>query len=165
MQLFSFKKNVTPSSPNTLYAPVDGECFPITQMADPIFADKILGDGIYILPTNYKVYSPIDGTIVSIADSLHAYGILSPDGIEVLIHIGIDTVALAGRGFKSKIAVNQPVSKGELICVADMDLISEAGYSTQTAVVVANSAEYLVEEPSYGICTAKETPIFKYCKK
>ena len=81
-------------------APMSGRCVPITEVADPTFSDKILGDGVAIIPTDGKIVSPVDGTLQTVAETNHAFGFLSDDGFDILVHLGLETVALKGEGFK-----------------------------------------------------------------
>ena len=93
-------------------APLTGKVIPVTEVPDPVFAEKVLGDGIAVDPTEGTVYSPVDGTIFQIAHTFHAMGIESDDGLEILVHLGIDTVKLEGKGFQSFVEVGQKVKKG-----------------------------------------------------
>ena len=93
----------------------------IENVPDSVFADKLLGDGIAINPSNGEIISPIDGQVVMIQDSLHAIGIQSEDGIEILIHVGLDTVELKGEGFVKKVNINDRVNKGQPIVYFDKD--------------------------------------------
>ena len=110
----------------------------IENVPDSVFADKLLGDGIAINPSNGEIISPIDGQVV-IQDSLHAIGIQSEDGIEILIHVGLDTVELKGEGFVKKVNINDRVNKGQPIICFDKEMIEEKGYNTITMMVVVNN--------------------------
>lgn len=109
----------------------------IENVHDSVFADKLLGDGIAINPSNGEIISPIDGQVV-IQDSLHAIGIQSEDGIEILIHVGLDTVELKGEGFVKKVNINDRVNKGQPIVYFDKEMIEEKGYNTITMMIVVN---------------------------
>lgn len=109
----------------------------IENVPDSVFADKLLGDGIAINPSNGEIISPIDGQVV-IQDSLHAIGIQSEDGIEILIHVGLDTVELKGEGFVKKVNINDRVNKGQPIVYFDKEMIEEKGYNTITMMIVVN---------------------------
>ena len=102
-----------------------GDIVPIENVPDSVFADKLLGDGIAINPSNGEIISPIDGRVVMIQDSLHAIGIQSEDGIEILIHVGLDTVELKGEGFVKKVNINDRVNKGQPIVCFDKEMIEE----------------------------------------
>lgn len=110
----------------------------IENVPDSVFADKLLGDGIAINPSNGEIISPIDGQVVMIQDSLHAIGIQSEDGIEILIHVGLDTVELKGEGFVKKVNINDRVNKGQPIVYFDKEMIEEKGYNTITMMIVVN---------------------------
>lgn len=111
-----------------------GDIVPIENVPDSVFADKLLA----INPSNGEIISPIDGQIVMIQDSLHAIGIQSEDGIEILIHVGLDTVELKGEGFVKKVNINDRVNKGQPIVCFDKEMIEEKGYNTITMMIVVN---------------------------
>ena len=115
-----------------------GDIVPIENVPDSVFADKLLGDGIAINPSNGEIISPIDGQVVMIQDSLHAIGIQSDDGIEILIHVGLDTVELKGEGFVKKVNINDRVNQGQPIVYFDKEMIEEKGYNTITMMIVIN---------------------------
>lgn len=139
MGLFDFMKG---KKGIVISAPVKGECIPISEVADPTFADEILGKGIAIKPTDGKVYAPADGTITTLFPTGHAIGLQTTDGVEVLIHVGLDTVQLKGQYFDTKVEVNQEVKKGDLLLVADVEEIRKAGYDTVTPMLICNSDAY-----------------------
>lgn len=147
-----------------MVSPQSGECVALDAVPDPVFAEKILGDGVAIIPESDEVKSPVDGTVVQIAETLHAYSILSSDGLEVLVHIGLDTVELAGEGFSPKVKVGDEVSAGDILCTADIKLIEKKGYKTHTPVVVANYSELKSFETLKGKVVGGETPICEYLK-
>lgn len=115
-----------------------------------------MGNGIAIEPTDNKVYAPFDGEIEFIAESKHAIGLKSEDGVELLIHVGMDTVQMDGKGFDVKVKANEKVKAGELLLEFDKEAIQKAGYSLITPVVITNSFEFeqkqlcLDQEISYG---------------
>ena len=120
-------------------APMAGKLVPLDQVPDPVFADKIMGDGFAIDPASGDVISPVDGTITSfMADTRHAVGITADDGIEVLIHIGIDTVTLGGSGFTSLVAQEDRVKAGQLLLQVDLAQIKGKVPSLITPVVFTN---------------------------
>lgn len=118
-----------------------GDIVPIENVPDSVFADKLLGDGIAINPSNGEIISPIDGRVVMIQDSLHAIGIQSEDGIEILIHVGLDTVELKGEGFVKKVNINDRVNKGQPIVYFDKEMIEEKGYNTITMMMIVVNNE------------------------
>ena len=130
-----------------LYSPMKGNAMPVSEIPDPVFASGALGDGVGIEPTIGRVYAPCDGEIATIPDSKHAIGIMGPDGMELLIHVGIDTVKMEGKGFEPLVAVGDKVTKGQRILDFSIDEIKKAGYSTVTAVLCTNSFDY----PEYKV--------------
>lgn len=121
-------------------APVDGKVMPIEMVEDQVFSSKLMGDGIAIEPANDYVYAPISGTIVSAFPTGHAYGIMREDGLEVLIHIGIDTVSLQGKGFQSQLKQGAFVNAGDCLAKVDFSSIAQAGFSTSVMIILTNSA-------------------------
>lgn len=126
-----------------LVSPLQGEIKPIETAADPSFASKSLGSGFVIVPEKGEVVSPVAGTVETVFPSGHAIGIVSDTGIEVLIHIGIDTVELEGAGFKPLVEKGQRVAQGEKILEVDLAKVTEAGYSIESFVTVTNSDQFL----------------------
>lgn len=126
-----------------LVSPLQGEIKPIEQATDASFASKALGSGFVIVPEKGEVVSPVTGTVETVFPSGHAIGIISDTGIEVLIHIGIDTVELEGQGFKPLVEKGQSVVQGEKILEVDLEKVAEAGYSIESFVTVTNSDQFL----------------------
>ena len=116
MGLFDFMKKKGIS----LAAPVKGECIPVSEVADPTFAEEILGKGIAIKPSEGKFYAPADGVVSTVFPTGHAVGVTTPEGVEILIHVGLDTVQLKGQFFRTLVEENQQVSKGDLLLEADI---------------------------------------------
>ena len=125
-----------------ILAPVAGKVIPLAEIPDPIFAGGILGDGVGIDPEVGEVCAPFDGTIASTTDTLHAIGLTGPGGVEMLIHVGIDTVNMKGEGFQLLVKMGDTVKAGQKLLTFDINKIREAGYSPVTAVLVANSAMF-----------------------
>ena len=105
-------------------APISGKIIPITEVPDSVFSEKVLGDGIAIIPSDGKIYSPINGVVSSVAETLHAYGFTSDDGLDVLVHFGLETVNLKGEGFKSYVKDGDRVSVGDLVAEVDIELLN-----------------------------------------
>ena len=118
-----------------------GRVLPLSEVPDPVFSDRILGDGCAILPEDGNIYSPVDGVISSIAETRHAYGFLSKDGVEVLVHFGLETVSLGGEGFCSLKKEGDEVKKGEKIAEVDLSLLKAKGLSLLTPVLICNAPE------------------------
>ena len=127
---------------STIYAHMSGRIVPIEKVEDDVFSQKILGEGVAVEPSEGRLYSPCSGTVDSIFDTKHAVNILSEDGVEVLLHIGIDTVKLGGRFFESHVSDGQKVRKGDLLITFDIDKIREAGFKLTTPMIVGNSDDY-----------------------
>jgi len=122
-----------------LGAPVAGQVIALTEVADKVFASKALGEGVGIVPSAGRVIAPVSGVLVTVPDSGHAFGIRTDDGVEVLVHVGIDTVRLEGKGFDVKVAKDQRVVAGDVLADVDLDVIRGAGYDPTTVVVVINT--------------------------
>ncbi len=141
----------------TIIAPMTGEVVEMNTVPDEVFATMALGDGIAIIPTDGKVIAPFDGTVTVTMDTGHAVGLVSDTGVEALIHVGIDTVALNGEPFDYKVTQGQKVKKGDVLVIADLDKIKAAGYNLHTPVVITNSANFnTVEHLKMGAVTAGE---------
>ena len=106
------------------------------------FAQKMMGDGVAIIPSTGKVCSPVNGEIIMIFDTLHAIAIKSEEGLEILIHVGLDTVKLNGKYFKSNIKQGDKVNKGQLLLEFDNEKIKELGYNTVTPIIITNTNDY-----------------------
>ena len=119
----------------------DGQAISITEVKDPVFAQKMMGDGYAVEPANGSIYAPVTGVVTSVFPTKHAVGILSDKGLEVLVHVGLDTVALNGAPFSAKVVDGQRVAAGDLLLVADLEAIRSAGRETTTVVAFTNTAE------------------------
>lgn len=124
-------------------APISGKIIPITEVPDSVFSEKVLGDGIAIIPSDGKIYSPINGVVSSVAETLHAYGFTSDDGLDVLVHFGLETVNLKGEGFKSYVKDGDRVSVGDLVAEVDIELLKSKGINIITPVLICGGAEEL----------------------
>lgn len=133
-------KNLEMTSINS---PIQGVIIPLSDIKDEAFAGELLGKGVGILPTDGQVFAPEDGTITVVFPTNHAVGLTLKNGVEVLIHIGMDTVNLAGEAFESFVKQGQFVKKGDLLIKFDIDKITDKGYSIETPVIITNTKEYL----------------------
>ena len=124
---------------NMLYAPIAGKYITLEEIGDGVFSAGMLGQGCGIIPENATVCSPVNGEVVSIADSLHALGIKSDDGAEILIHVGLDTVGMKGKGFKPLVKVGDKVKAGQEVLRFDLGAIAAAGHPATTALIITNS--------------------------
>lgn len=121
-----------------VYSVADGQVVALEQVKDPVFAQKMMGDGFAVEPVNGNIVSPVSGTVSSIFPTKHALGIVTEAGLEVLVHIGLDTVSLEGKPFTVHVAEGQKVAAGDLLVTADLDAIRAAGRETSTVVVFTN---------------------------
>ncbi|WP_307976719.1 sucrose-specific PTS transporter subunit IIBC [uncultured Streptococcus sp.] len=131
----------------TIVSPLDGETVALNTVNDPVFSSGVMGNGIAIKPSGKTVYSPVDGTIQIAFETGHAYGIKSDNGAEILIHIGIDTVSMDGKGFDQKVKAEQKVKKGDVLGTFDSAAIAAAGLDNTTMVIVTNTADYAEVKP------------------
>lgn len=143
---------------DVVVSPIAGEVLPLASVKDSAFAQGALGKGVCIVPANGRVTAPIDGTITTLFHTLHAIGITGDSGVEVLIHIGLDTVQLDGKGFISHVKQGDKVKKGQLLLDVDIDAIQKAGFSTDTPVIITNSNDLLdvIETDSKNINNGDE---------
>ena len=121
-----------------IYSVADGQVVALEQVEDPVFAQKMMGDGFAVEPANGNIVSPVTGTVSSIFPTKHALGLVTDSGLEVLVHIGLDTVSLEGKPFTVHVSEGQKVAAGDLLVTADLDAIREAGRKTSTVVVFTN---------------------------
>lgn len=132
----------------TLYAPMSGTIIELENVPDPVFAGKMIGDGVAIHPVDGEVVAPCDGKIVQVFPTKHAVGIHTKEGIDVLIHLGIDTVTLRGAGFKALVSEGNYVTIGDKLIEADLDYINKNAKSTITPVIITNM--HKVKNLSFG---------------
>ena len=137
-----------------MHSPLNGTVAALDSVPDPVFSEKVLGDGCAVIPTDGKIYSPVDGEISSIAETNHAYGFTSDDGLEILVHFGLETVALKGEGFKPLVAVGDKVKKGDLVAEVDLALLKEKGINLITPVLVCDGADDLEMHVTSGTVKA-----------
>ena len=129
--------------PETISSPLRGKVVPLTAINDPLFATETVGKGIAIEPEVGKVFSPVNGVVTTQFPTRHAVGVTSDDGAEVLVFIGLDTIKLNGKYYKSHVKQGDKVKKGDLLIEFEMDQIKAAGYETNTLVIITNTEEYL----------------------
>lgn len=126
----------------TIAAPLKGEVVALENVNDPVFSSGAMGKGAAIKPSGNQVVAPFDGEVQIAFPTGHAYGLKSDKGAEVLIHIGIDTVSLDGKGFDAKVQANQRIKKGDVLATFDSSVITEAGLDDTTMVIVTNTADF-----------------------
>ena len=136
------ENTITNGNMITVKAPLTGEAVALKNVNDPVFADEIMGKGIAIIPTEGKVVSPVNGTIEMLFDTKHAVALKDENGVEMLIHIGLDTVKLGGKHFNAHVKQGDKVTVGTLLVDFDMEKIKEEGYDCITPVVITNGAEF-----------------------
>ncbi|MDD7280702.1 MAG: PTS glucose transporter subunit IIA [Erysipelotrichaceae bacterium] len=129
-----------------LVAVIDGKCIPIEQVNDQVFASKAMGDGVGIVPNGNVVVSPCDGNLTMVASTKHAFGLTGKDGIEVMVHIGIDTVALGGNGFTVLVEQGCDVKMGQPIIEFDAEFMKSHNLDMTTMMIVLNEASHGVKE-------------------
>ncbi|KAF0363649.1 PTS maltose transporter subunit IICB [Pediococcus acidilactici] len=142
-------------------APLAGKAVPLTEVPDAVFSTGMIGQGAAIQPTDGQVVSPVDGVVTTVFPTKHAIGIKATNGMEILIHLGIDTVKLDGKPFETKVAVDEQVKVGDLLATADWQMVADAGLATVTPVVVTNFAEYTNVGMIAKGMVEKNTPIIE----
>ena len=140
--------------PITLRSPVSGQVLPLEEVGDDVFSRKLLGDGAAVLPSDGTICAPVDGIVGSIFSGGHAYTFTSPEGLEILVHVGLETVALEGAPFRCFVSQGEAVKAGQVIAQADLDLIQRRGARTVTMLVVCEGAEECTMTKSSGCVVA-----------
>lgn len=143
-------------------APLSGICMEVELVNDRVFKSLLMGDGIAIEPTDGTVVSPCDGTIVSVARTKHALCIESNEGIDILLHMGIDTVKMDGAGFEVFVQAGDKVKKGQKLAYMDMDYVHEQGYSCATPMIITNMNKLSMLKHFPGKVIAGETMVLEY---
>lgn len=136
------QNEVTAVEKNVVYAPLKGKCIPLNQVKDDVFAGEVLGKGMAIVPDEGRVVSPVNGVVSTVFETGHAVGITSESGIELLIHVGINTVELNGKHYESKVSEGATVKAGDTLLLFDKDAIQKAGYDITTPVIITNPDDY-----------------------
>ena len=136
-----------------------GEVIELRDVEDEVFSSGLLGDGVGIKPTQGSVFSPVDGQIITLHESKHAFSIMSSDGAELLVHVGIDTVELKGKHFFPKADVGDKVKRGQLVLRVELEEIEKKGYDTTISLIISNGEEIKIKEKKLGKCHANDTII------
>lgn len=144
MGIFGRKKKAT-----EVMSPVAGDIRKIEDVPDPVFAQKVLGDGFAVEPSDGRFVAPFAGELILLAETLHAYAIRSDEGVEVLVHIGIDTVKLKGEGFSSTATAGSRVAAGDVIVTVDLAAVAPKVPSMMTPVILTNGTEFTVSDMDY----------------
>ena len=151
-----FFKKKEAGSDGRLLAVQTGLVVPVSEVDDPVFAQSILGGGVAIRPEGNEILSPASGRIISVQDTGHAYGLRTDDGMEILVHIGINTMELKGRGFSPCVRTGQKIRRAEPLCRIDLPLLRQLGYQTDIMVLVTNQAELSVHHRANPLNTQAE---------
>lgn len=155
MGLFQFSKT------DCVYAFTSGSILPLSEVKDDAFSQGLLGNGIAVQSTDGKFYSPVDGVVTMVFPTMHAIGIKSKGGFDLILHVGIDTVKLQGKGFKAFVKDGTTVKKGDLLLEADLAQIEGEGYDPVSILVVTDPMDSKLEYRDAAACTAKKDILFK----
>lgn len=147
---------------HSIIAQQTGRVIPLEDVKDPVFSQKVLGNGIAILPENGDVFAPVSGKIVQVTDTLHAVCIAGDDGVELLIHLGLDTVKLGGKGFTCFVKEGQHVSAGDRILQMDLELIRQNGFETVSPCIITNMDHVKDISVFSGNVVAGESEVINY---
>lgn len=147
-----------------MVAPVTGNALPLSECSDLIFAEKNLGDGIVLIPDKKEIYAPVDGIVIQTVDTLHAICIEGRGGIELLIHLGIGTAELNGKGLKLFVELGSIIEKGDKIGEMDIDFIKNEGYSTEVPMIFLNEDSFKIVEYHTGPMIGGESTAISYKK-
>ena len=140
-------------------APLSGKVIALSEVPDEVFSQKVLGDGAAIIPEDGKIVSPVNGEVSTVSETLHAYGFTSDDGLEILVHVGIDSVALKGAGFTAHVKEGDKVKAGDLVAEVDLDVLKKNNIPTITPVLVCDGADELVMTAATGSVTAGKSVV------
>ena len=163
--MLDFFKSKKEDDDPLVVAPMTGAAVSIMEIPDEVFSERLLGDGVAIIPDKGEVASPVNGTIIQVAETRHAFGIHSDDDLEILVHIGVDTVGLRGKGFKIFVENGQKLKIGDRIAEVDIKFLEASGFSIHTAILITNMNEVKNFKSFTGPVEAGETKIMTYCKK
>jgi len=151
-------------SDNGIYAPIAGLAVPVSAVPDPTFSSGMLGNGVAIIPTDGKVYAPCSATVDMMFTTGHAVSLVADSGTEILIHVGLETVALEGNCFKVHVQNGQKVKKGDLMIEVDLEGIKAAGLNTITPVLICNTDDYGTFHTVTGKDVTKDDVVIELAK-
>ena len=143
----------------SVLAPLTGQIITLDQVNDPVFAGKMLGDGIAIIPEDGKIYSPVNGTVTTVSSTLHAYGFSTAEGLDILVHVGLETVSLNGNGFKAYVKEGDMVKAGDLVAEVDLEFLKERGITSTTPVLICGGAEEMTMTKASGNAIAGKSDV------
>ena len=146
-------------------APFNGKLVPLSEVPDETFASGVLGEGIAIEPSDGLFCSPVDGTVAMIAETKHAIGFAADSGLEVLVHVGLETVSLNGEGFEILVKAGDPVKQGQPVAKVDLDLIRSRGLKTITSIVLTGGADDMQLHCAKGTAKAGKTQMITLTEK
>nr|WP_296093840.1 PTS transporter subunit IIBC [uncultured Dorea sp.] len=153
------KENESNKVPDIILAPVTGKAVALSEVPDPVFADKVLGDGAAIIPAEGKIVSPVNGEISTVAETGHAYGFTSEDGLEILVHVGLETVSLNGECFKVYVKPGDKVKAGDLVAEVDLKYLEEKKINPITPVLLCSDTEGRTLQYTEGEVKAGESAV------
>jgi sugar PTS system EIIA component len=158
-----FKKLFSKNISESIFAYASGDLVKIEDIPDPVFSQKLMGEGVAILPSNGQILAPVDGEIILIAETKHAFALRTALGEEILIHIGLETMKLNGQGFNFLIKLGDKVKKGQLVVEVNLDFIKENASSTIIPMIITNSNEhrYTFKWEDINKVKAGETKLFE----
>lgn len=145
-----------------LLSPMTGTAIPLDRIPDSAFSKKLLGDGVGILPEDGKLLSPVDGSVSAISHTLHAYVFRTPEGLEILVHIGLESAGLQGRGFRPLVKEGDIVRAGDPVAEADLMFLRKKGVPLYTPVVVCEGAETMTMTAAAGPVEAGKTVLLTF---
>jgi len=143
--------NIFKSKKRELLSPVKGEVIELDKVDDPVFSGKMMGEGFAVIPSDNKIVSPCNGTIVQVFKTKHAIIIRDEFGLEIIIHVGLDTVKLKGEGFDVKVKDGQSVNKGDLLMTVDFKYLKEQGKPIVTPIVITNMSGVTIKNINTGL--------------
>lgn len=154
-----FKKSEPISKTVELKAHVSGTVVSLEEVPDPVFSQKMMGDGIAIVPTEGKVVSPVEGEVIQVFPTKHAIGLKAQNGAEILIHIGLETVSMNGAGFTAHVSEGEKVKQGDVLVTFDISLVKEKAKSTVTPMIITNSNDMvsIIKGTVNNVTAGKET--------
>lgn len=152
-------------NPSVIYAPLTGKAVPLDQVPDPVFSGKVLGDGVAIIPEDGKIVSPVDGEVESVAETGHAYGFSTEDGLELLVHVGLETVSLKGECFKVHVKAGDKVKKGDLVAEVDLAYLAEKNINPITPVLICSDMDDQDLKCAEGGVEAGKTAVLMLAEK
>jgi glucose-specific phosphotransferase system IIA component len=148
----------------TVGAPAKGKAVPLSEVNDPTFADGLLGKGAAVIPSEGKIYAPVDGTVGMLFETKHAVSLSTEYGAEILVHVGLDTVELKGKYYEGHVKAGDQVKAGDLLISFDIDQVKAAGYDVITPVLICNTDDYAAVEGVTGSDVAPGDTIIKITK-